>query len=137
MKTTKFIFICGMHWKWEILAIWTIFIMRWMLFYCVKLLKIDFNWGKINMVLTLGKAILQVPWVGLYIKGDLSKIIISLPTNSEHLEFFEKTLTEGFSYVNTLAYHLIQKFCYKTSKIQIRTIGRIIVKVSYNIKLDV
>ena len=59
-----------------------------MLFYCVKLLKIDFNWGKINMVLTLGKAILQVPWVVLYIKGDLSKIIISLPTNSEHLEFF-------------------------------------------------
>ena len=32
---------------------------------------------------------------------DLSKIIISLPNNNEHIELFEKTLTGGFSCVNT------------------------------------
>ena len=32
---------------------------------------------------------------------DLSKTIISLPTNNEHVELFEATLTGGFSCVNT------------------------------------
>ena len=35
------------------------------------------------------------------IKRDLSEITISLPLNNEHVELFEKTLTEGFSCENT------------------------------------
>ena len=72
-----------------------------MLFYCVKLLKTDFNWCKINTALTLENAILQVPWVILYIERDLSKLIIPLPNYSGHVNLFEKTLIGGFSFVNT------------------------------------
>ena len=35
------------------------------------------------------------------IEKDLSNTIISLPTNNEHVELFEKTLIGGFSCVNT------------------------------------
>ena len=35
------------------------------------------------------------------IKREMSKVIISFPTNVEHLEIFEKTITGGFSCVNT------------------------------------
>ena len=41
-----------------------------------------------------------------YIEREVSKIIIALPTNAEHVEIFEKTVTGGFSSVNTrLASH--------------------------------
>ena len=36
-----------------------------------------------------------------YIEREMSKIIIALPTKVEHVEFFEKTVTGGFSAVNT------------------------------------
>ena len=35
------------------------------------------------------------------IHGKMSKVIISLPTNTENIEVLEKTLIGGFSYVNT------------------------------------
>ena len=35
------------------------------------------------------------------IEGYLSKVIITLPTSNEVFEFFEKTLTGGFSCFNT------------------------------------
>ena len=35
------------------------------------------------------------------IEREMSKIIIVLPTNAEHVEIFEKTVTGGFSSVNT------------------------------------
>ena len=35
------------------------------------------------------------------IERNISKIIIALPTNNENVELFEKTLTRGFSFVNT------------------------------------
>ena len=35
------------------------------------------------------------------IEREMSKIIIALPTSSEIVDIFEKTLTRGFSYVNT------------------------------------
>ena len=35
------------------------------------------------------------------IEREMSKIIIALPTNAEHVEIFEKTVTGGFSSVNT------------------------------------
>ena len=53
--------------------------------------KYDFNPRKCNSASTLSGSI----------ERDLSKIIISLPTNNEHVELFEKTLTGGFSCVNT------------------------------------
>ena len=34
------------------------------------------------------------------IQGDLSIVIITLPTNYEHAEIFKKTLTGGYSYVS-------------------------------------
>ena len=34
------------------------------------------------------------------IQGDLSKVIITLPTNYEYAEIFKKTLTGGYSYVS-------------------------------------
>ena len=34
------------------------------------------------------------------IQRELSKVIITLPTNFEHAEVFEKTLTGGYSCVN-------------------------------------
>ena len=55
--------------------------------------KYGFNPRKCNSASTLSGSI----------ERDLSKIIISLPTNNEHVELFQKTLTEGFSCVN-LAY---------------------------------
>ena len=35
------------------------------------------------------------------IEREMSKVIITFPTNVEHLEIFEKTVTGGFSGVNT------------------------------------
>ena len=35
------------------------------------------------------------------IQRDLSKVILTLPTCNDHVEVFEKTLTGGFSSVNT------------------------------------
>ena len=35
------------------------------------------------------------------IEREMSRVIISFPTNVEHLEIFEKTITGGFSCVNT------------------------------------
>ena len=35
------------------------------------------------------------------IEREMSKVIIALPTTAEHLEIFEKTVTGGFSCVNT------------------------------------
>ena len=35
------------------------------------------------------------------IQRYLSKVILALPTSNDHVEVFEKTLTEGFSSVNT------------------------------------
>ena len=79
--------------------IWTIW-MRRILFYLEKLSKIDFKWCKVNIVLTLENAILQVPWVVRW--RDIFLIqLLSLPTNNEHVELFEKTLTGGFSCANT------------------------------------
>ena len=41
-----------------------------------------------------------------YIKREMSKIILALPTKLEHVEIFEQTVTGGFSSVNTrLAFH--------------------------------
>ena len=56
--------------------------------------KYGFNPRKCNSASTLSGSI----------ERDLSKIIISLLTNNERIELFQKTLTEGFSCVN-LAYH--------------------------------
>ena len=53
--------------------------------------KYGFNPRKCNSAITLSG----------FIEGDLSKIIIFLPTNNEHVELFEKTLIGGFSCVNT------------------------------------
>ena len=53
--------------------------------------KYDFNLRKCNSESTLSGSI----------ERDLSKIIISLPTNHDHVELFEKTLTGDFSCVNT------------------------------------
>ena len=36
-----------------------------------------------------------------YIEREMSKVIIALPTNPEHVEIFAKTVTGGFSSVNT------------------------------------
>ena len=52
--------------------------------------KYGFNPRKFNSVSTLSGSI----------EIDLCKIIISLPTNNEHVELFEKTLIGGFSFVN-------------------------------------
>ena len=70
--------------------------MHRMLFYFVKLLKwfpdkYGFTPRKCNSASTLSGSI----------ERDISKIIISLATNNEYLELFEKTLTGGFSCVNT------------------------------------
>ena len=73
--------------------------------------KYGFNPRKCNSASTLSG----------FIEGDLSKISIFLPTNNEHVELFEKTLIGGFSCVNT-RYHLILKFYYQTSRIQIRQV---------------
>ena len=77
--------------------------------------KYGFNLRKCNSADTLSG----------FIEGDLSKIIIFLPTNNEHVDLFEKTLTGGFSCANTRS--SFDAICYQTLKIQIRTIGRIIV----------
>ena len=53
--------------------------------------KYDFNPRKCNSASTLGGSI----------ERNLSKLIISLPTNNEHVKLFEKNLTAGFSCVNT------------------------------------
>ena len=53
--------------------------------------KYGFNPRKCNSASTLS----------VFTERDLSKIIISLPTNNEHVELFDKTLTGGFSFVNT------------------------------------
>ena len=52
--------------------------------------KYGFNPRKFNSASTLSGSI----------EIDLCKIIISLPTNNEHVELFEKTLIGGFSFVN-------------------------------------
>ena len=53
--------------------------------------KYGFNPRKCNSASTLSGSI----------EKDLSKTIISLPTNNGHVELFEKTLTGAFSSVNT------------------------------------
>ena len=35
------------------------------------------------------------------IEREISRIILALPTNLEHVEIFEETVTGGFSLVNT------------------------------------
>ena len=71
-----------------------------------------------------------------YRERALSKIIISLPTNNEHVELLEKTLTGGFSCLNTrLSFH---------SEILLPSVENpdkdnwndYSYKVSYNLKLD-
>ena len=53
--------------------------------------KYVYNPRKCNSASTLGKCI----------EREMSKIIIALPTSSEIFDIFEKTLTGGFSCVNT------------------------------------
>ena len=36
-----------------------------------------------------------------HIQSEQSKVILALPTNNSIMEIFEKTLTDGFSCVNT------------------------------------
>ena len=35
------------------------------------------------------------------IKREMSKIILALPTNYDHVEIFEQMVTGGFSFINT------------------------------------
>ena len=67
---------------------------------------------------------------------DLFKIIISLPTNNERLEFSEKTLTGGFSCVNTrLSFDT--EILLPNVKNPGKDNGKVYsYKVSYNLKLD-
>ena len=60
---------------------------------------------------------------------DLSKIIISLPTNNEHLKLFEKTLTGGFRCVNT-------RLSFDTENPDKNNWKDYSYKVSYNLKLE-
>ena len=53
--------------------------------------KYQYNPRKCNSASTLSGCI----------QRDLSKVIIALPTCNDHVEVFEKTLTGGFSSVNT------------------------------------
>ena len=53
--------------------------------------KYGFNPRKCNSASTLSRCI----------EREMSKVIISFPTNVEHHEIFEKTITGGFSCVNT------------------------------------
>ena len=48
------------------------------------------------------------------IEREMPKIIIALPTNAEHVEIFEKTVTGGFSSVNTRLAFDTQIFLPKT-----------------------
>ena len=53
--------------------------------------KYGFNPRKCNSASSLSRCI----------EREMSRVIISFPTNVEHLEIFEKTITGGFSCVNT------------------------------------
>ena len=53
--------------------------------------KYQYNPRKCNSASTLSGCI----------QRDLSKVILTLPTCNDHVEVFEKTLTGGFSAVNT------------------------------------
>ena len=53
--------------------------------------KYGFNPGKCNSASSLSGCI----------EREMSKVIIAFPTTVEHLEIFEKTITGGFSCVNT------------------------------------
>ena len=77
-----------------------IYIMFKMLHCCVKLLKngfelmykmYGFNHRKCNSASSLSGCI----------EKEISKIIIALSTNNTIMEVFEKTITAGFSCVNT------------------------------------
>ena len=70
------------------------------------------------------------------IERDLSKTIISLPTNNEHVELFEATLTGGFSCVNTrlsLDTEILLSNVENPDKDNWKHYSY---KVSYNLKLD-
>ena len=79
------------------------------------------------------------------IQRDLSKAIIALPTSSAHIEIFEKTMTDGFSCVNTrlgfdteiLLYNLTQRD-FNKMKINecFKALKRNDLKVCYRLKLE-
>ena len=77
------------------------------------------------------------------IQRDLSKLIITLPTSSSVVEIFEKTLTSGFSGVNTrLAFDieiLLPNHAYKDFEKIDQTFKAFKgddLKTGYNLKLD-
>ena len=71
------------------------------------------------------------------VQRDLSEVIITLPTNYEHAEMFEKTLTGGYSCVNNLLPNFTQA---EYSKMNIdqsfQAYKNQNFKVGYKIKLD-
>ena len=79
------------------------------------------------------------------IQREQSKIILALPTNNSFMEIFEKTLTGGFSCVNTplsfdteLLMPNLTETDYKMMKIEesFKAYKREDLKIIYSIKLD-
>ena len=75
-----------------------------------------------------------------YIEREMSKIILALPTNLEHVEIFEQTITGGFSSVSTrLAFDsqiLLPNLEYKDDLEKNQLNKDFKYKVVYNLKLD-
>ena len=65
--------------------------------------KFGFNPRKCNSASTLSGCV----------QRNQSKVIITLPTNYEHAEIFEKTLIGGYTCVNNIELDLIQMFYYQ------------------------
>ena len=72
----------------------------------------------------------------LYRERALSKIIISLPTNNEHVELLEKTLTGGFSCLNTRSSFHSEILLSSVENPDKNNWNDYSYKVSYNLKLD-
>ena len=70
------------------------------------------------------------------IERELSKIIISLPTNNEHVELFEETLIGGFSCENTHLSFDTEILLPNVENPDKNNWKDYSYKVSYNLKLD-